>query len=530
MAARQSRLCRRGARRPRPVHLGAKPPRPATRRRCASSSRRPTGWPPTQPRPALRRRAHRAGGAGRGAARSPPRLMPLIRGQISRRRAQGRPFHRRAGGARIRQLAGVRHAGRARHLVSRPFPAHQDPPAGAALRSGRATISSALVDRSASGSKPIARDYAAYYQRCKRANSPAMRDPNAVVYLIPGVGMITFARDKATARIAAEFYVNAINVMRGASGVSAYVGLPEQEAFDIEYWLLEEAKLQRMPKPKVARRPRRAGHRRRGRHRRGDRRAAAGRGRLRRAGRHRRAARSTSASRRVVQAQFGRDAVVGVSVDVTDEAASSPASREATLRASAASTSSSPTPASPRPRRSRTPVWRCGSRNIDVLATGYFLVGARGVPAAASARKCGGAIVFIASKNALAASPGAAAYCAAKASEMHLARCLALEGAPHGHPRQHGQSRRRVARLENLGRANGASSAPPPTRSARTSSRRSIASARLLKRSVLPEDIAEGVYFFASDLLRQIHRQYPQRRRRQRRGLHRAEARTCRTS
>ena len=93
-------------------------------------------------------------------------------------------------------------------------------------------------------------DYAAYYERCKRPNSPAMRDPNAVIYLVPGVGMLSFAKDKATARIASEFYVNAINVMRGASSVSRYVGLAEQEAFDIEYWLLEEAKLQRMPKPK----------------------------------------------------------------------------------------------------------------------------------------------------------------------------------------------------------------------------------------------------------------------------------------
>src|SRR5690606_18226178 len=92
--------------------------------------------------------------------------------------------------------------------------------------------------------------YQAYYERCKRPDSPAMRDPNAVVYLLPGVGMLTFAADKATARISAEFYVNAINVMRGSSAVSTYVGLPEQEAFDIEYWLLEEAKLQRMPKPK----------------------------------------------------------------------------------------------------------------------------------------------------------------------------------------------------------------------------------------------------------------------------------------
>src|SRR3712207_1125001 len=78
-----------------------------------------------------------------------------------------------------------------------------------------------------------------------------MRDPNAIVYLVPGVGMVTFARDKATARIASEFYVNAINVMRGASTVSDYMGLDEREAFDIEYWELEEAKLRRMPKPKV---------------------------------------------------------------------------------------------------------------------------------------------------------------------------------------------------------------------------------------------------------------------------------------
>ena len=77
-----------------------------------------------------------------------------------------------------------------------------------------------------------------------------MRDPYPVIVLVPGVGLLSFAKDKATARIASEFYVNAINVMRGAESVSAYVPIPEQEAFDIEYWLLEEAKLQRMPKPK----------------------------------------------------------------------------------------------------------------------------------------------------------------------------------------------------------------------------------------------------------------------------------------
>jgi len=93
--------------------------------------------------------------------------------------------------------------------------------------------------------------YAEYYEKCKRDNSPAIRDANPVVILYPGVGMFTFAKDKQTARVAAEFYINAINVMKGAEAISSYTSLPLQEAFNIEYWLLEEAKLQRMPKPKA---------------------------------------------------------------------------------------------------------------------------------------------------------------------------------------------------------------------------------------------------------------------------------------
>ncbi len=92
--------------------------------------------------------------------------------------------------------------------------------------------------------------YAEYYESCKHPNSPAMRDPNPVIILFPGVGMFSFSKDKQTARVAAEFYTNAINVMRGAEAISEYTSLPRQEAFNIEYWLLEEAKLQRMPKAK----------------------------------------------------------------------------------------------------------------------------------------------------------------------------------------------------------------------------------------------------------------------------------------
>jgi len=92
--------------------------------------------------------------------------------------------------------------------------------------------------------------YAEYYNTCKHPDSPAMRDANPVVILYPGVGMFTFAKNKQTARVASEFYVNAINVMKGAEAISEYTALPRQEAFDIEYWLLEEAKLQRMAKAK----------------------------------------------------------------------------------------------------------------------------------------------------------------------------------------------------------------------------------------------------------------------------------------
>jgi len=93
--------------------------------------------------------------------------------------------------------------------------------------------------------------YADYYETCKHPNSPAIRDSNPVIILYPGIGMFSFSKDKQTTRVAAEFYTNAINVMKGAEAISEYTSLPRQEAFNIEYWLLEEAKLQRMPKPKA---------------------------------------------------------------------------------------------------------------------------------------------------------------------------------------------------------------------------------------------------------------------------------------
>ena len=100
------------------------------------------------------------------------------------------------------------------------------------------------------GLEQYRKDYAAYYERCKRSNSPAMRDPNPTVFLIPGIGMISWGKDKSEARVTAEFYNCAVEVMRGAEAMDEYIALPQQEAFDIEYWLLEEAKLKRMPPEK----------------------------------------------------------------------------------------------------------------------------------------------------------------------------------------------------------------------------------------------------------------------------------------
>jgi len=108
----------------------------------------------------------------------------------------------------------------------------------------------ALQAKLAAGLDQYRLDYAAYYERCKHANSPAMRDPNPTVILIPGLGMIAWGKDKSESRVTAEFYNCAVEVMRGAEAIDRYVALPQQEAFDIEYWLLEEAKLQRMPAEK----------------------------------------------------------------------------------------------------------------------------------------------------------------------------------------------------------------------------------------------------------------------------------------
>jgi rhamnulose-1-phosphate aldolase/alcohol dehydrogenase len=337
-------------------------------------------------------------------------------------------------------------------------------------------------------------DYAAYYDRCKHPDSPAMRDPNAVVWLVPGVGMITFARDKATARISAEFYVNAINVMRGASTVSEYRGLPEQEAFDIEYWLLEEAKLQRMPKPKSL-----AG------------RVAfvtGGAGGIGAATAQRLLAEGacvvladidTAALAETAAAltdQHSADVVRTVEMNVTSEAAVERAYAAAAVEfggvdilvSNAGIASSAPI------EETSLELW---NRNMAILSTGYFLV-SRAAFKVLKTQGIGGSIVFIASKNGLAASPNASAYCTAKASEIHLARCLALEGAPDG-IRVNVVNPDAVLRGSKIWSGEWLDQRASTYKTDKQGLEEMYRQRSLLKRSVLPEDIAEATCFFASD-------------------------------
>ena len=163
--------------------------------------------------------------------------------------------------------------GRARHVLPRPLPAHQGQAAGA-RPAGRRARSRSASPASQELHEAYRADYQAYYDRNATPDSPAMRGADPLIILVPGVGMFSYGKDKQTARVAGEFYVNAINVMRGAEGLSTYAPIDESEKFRIEYWALEEAKLQRMPKPKPLATRDRARHRRRVRHRQGHREAS----------------------------------------------------------------------------------------------------------------------------------------------------------------------------------------------------------------------------------------------------------------
>lgn len=265
--------------------------------------------------------------------------------------------------------------------------------------------------------------YADYYNTCKHPNSPAMRDANPVVILYPGVGMFTFSKDKQTARVAAEFYINAINVMKGAEAVSEYTSLPRQEAFNIEYWLLEEAKLQRMPKPK----------------------ALSGRiamvtgsgGGIGKAIAKKFAEEGAcviindinqervEATTEEFKKQYSKDAVAATTLNVTDAQSIEKAMIDAVLafggvdlivNNAGISISKSITDHTEEE-------W---DRLFNILVKGQFLVSKAAV-AVMRKQDIGGDIINIVSKNSMVAGPNNAGYGSAKAAQAHLTRLLAAE-------------------------------------------------------------------------------------------------------
>jgi rhamnulose-1-phosphate aldolase/alcohol dehydrogenase len=336
-------------------------------------------------------------------------------------------------------------------------------------------------------------EYRAYYERYATPDSPPMRGADPAIVLVPGVGMFSYGKDKQTARVAGEFYVNAINVMRGAEAISRYAPIDESEKFRIEYWALEEAKLARMPRPKpLATRIALV--------------TGGGSG-IGRAVAHRLAAegacvviadRDAAAAATVADELGGPDVAVAVDADVTDETAVAAAIRDACLAfggldlvVNNAGLSISK------------PLLETSTKDWDVqhgvMARGSFLV-AREAARALIAQGMGGDIVYIASKNAVFAGPNNVAYGAAKADQAHQVRLLAVELGEHG-IRVNGINPDGVVRGSGIfaggwGAQRAAVYGVPEEELGAFYAERTI-----LKREVLPEHVANAVFVLtAGDL------------------------------
>ncbi len=329
-------------------------------------------------------------------------------------------------------------------------------------------------------------DYRAYYERHADAGSPPMRGADPAIVLVPGVGMFSFGKDKQTARVAGEFYVNAINVMRGAEAVSTYAPIPESEKFRIEYWALEEAKLARMPKPKpLATRVALV--------------TGGGSG-IGRAIAHRLAAAGAcvvvadlngDAATAVAAEIGGSDLAVPVTVDVTEEEQIAAAFRQAVLAFGGVDLVVNNAGLSiSKPLLDTTAAdW---DLQHDVMARGSFLV-AREAARIMIDQGLGGDIVYIASKNGVVAGPNNLAYGATKADQAHQVRLLAAELGEHG-IRVNGVNPDGVVRGSGIfaggwGAQRAAVYGVPEDELGAYYAQRT-----LLKREVLPEHVANAVY------------------------------------
>ena len=335
--------------------------------------------------------------------------------------------------------------------------------------------------------------YTKYYNRNKSKGSPNLRDPYPVIILIPEYGMMSFAKNKSTARVSSEFFCNAMNVMKGAEGISKYTGLTEKEAFRIEYWDLEEAKLQRMPPEKelAGKVALITG-------------AAGGIG-------------SATASKFLSEGccvvltdidksaleikkeefikAFGRDVVHSIVMDVTNEKEVKKAVSSSInifggidiLVANAGFSSAALF------ENTSSKLW---DKNMDILAKGSFLI-SREVYQKMIDQNNGGSIIFIASKNSLNASKGASAYSVAKSSLLHLSRSIALEGSNYS-IRSNVINPDAVIQGSKIWQGEWKKQRAASNKISINSVEDFYKNRSLLKVSILPEDIAEGIYFFAS--------------------------------
>ncbi|MEV7251053.1 bifunctional aldolase/short-chain dehydrogenase [Streptomyces cyaneofuscatus] len=328
--------------------------------------------------------------------------------------------------------------------------------------------------------------YAAYYQRHATADSPAMRGADPAIVLVPGVGMFSFGKDKQTSRVAGEFYVNAINVMRGAEAVSAYTPIEESEKFRIEYWELEEAKLRRMPPPKpLATRVALV--------------TGAGSG-IGKAIAHRLAAEGacvivadldTDSAEAVADELGGPDRAVAVTMNVTDEEEITAAFREAVLAFGGVDlvVNNAGISISKPLLETTAKDW---DLQHDIMARGSFLV-SREAARLMIEQGLGGDIVYIVSKNAVFAGPNNIAYSATKADQAHQVRLLAAELGQHG-IRVNGVNPDGVVRGSGIFAGGWGAQRAATYGIEEDKLGEFYAQRTLLKREVLPEHVANAVF------------------------------------